>query len=595
MAIEVNLRDIQSGFLTATAFTQNNTLIEEAFSKAINREGGASNSMQADLDMGLNNIINADNLDVNSITIDGTDYEAVVEAHRIAAANSAAAALASEQAASNSEQAAALSEQNAASSEQNAAADEQATAQYLAQFSTQYLGSLEEEPTTDQYGDPIKAGAMYWNTPESVMYIYTGTVWGTTEQAFLDALQYAFDQDQIARSDAFDQAQQDRSDTFDLSEQSREDTFVLSQQDKEDRFNTFITSSGYAFLGAYAASITINEYNEVVQDVNGEFWRVSGTTALPYTTDGTGLPEGGAFVAVGDAALRQELASSTGGSLIGYNATTLDLAVADNTQAITDHVNSTTSHEASSVTYDNTVSELSATEVQAAIDELASKGSAYPQVVFNTGYLYRDSGTNLPLEVTLPLDLQEDDLIVVAISNRSSLVVPTGYTVVNQEYSLETTVEEVSVLTKTAVSGDAGAVISLDDSGDTILRGMVFVVRGSAPLEVLHKTTVKGQKYYYDGVYNSTAYKVEDENSIAFCLFTRVYVSSSSYAHLYPVCEGRSLLDMSNNTDNTRIGALYKEVKPHEYVLSYWRDTENVGSSYSEDGINSIFIIREIP
>src|SRR5690554_5235371 len=81
----------------------------------------------------------------------------------------------------------------------------------------------------------------------------------------------------------------------------------------EDEFAAFIASSGYQFAGDYASGIEITQYNQVVRDSSGEFWRVSGSTELPYTTTGAGLPEGGNFVAVGDAALRQELALPVSG------------------------------------------------------------------------------------------------------------------------------------------------------------------------------------------------------------------------------------------------------------------------------------------
>ena len=68
-----------------------------------------------------------------------------------------------------------------------------------------------------------------------------------------------------------------------------------------------IANAGYEFVGDYAAGIELTAYNQVVRDTSGEFWRVSGSTALPYTTTGTGMSEGGAFVTVGDAALRQEV------------------------------------------------------------------------------------------------------------------------------------------------------------------------------------------------------------------------------------------------------------------------------------------------
>lgn len=58
MSIQANLLEIYSGFLSAEAFNANNTLIEEALGKALNREGGVDNAMEADFDMGMYNIFN---------------------------------------------------------------------------------------------------------------------------------------------------------------------------------------------------------------------------------------------------------------------------------------------------------------------------------------------------------------------------------------------------------------------------------------------------------------------------------------------------------------------------------------------------------
>lgn len=86
-----------------------------------------------------------------------------------------------------------------------------------------------------------------------------------------------------------------------------------SWQGIESEFAAFIAAGGYVGTGTngavenYAAGIEIAGYNQIVRDASGEFWRLSGPISLPYTTTGAGLPEGGAFVAVGDAALRQEL------------------------------------------------------------------------------------------------------------------------------------------------------------------------------------------------------------------------------------------------------------------------------------------------
>lgn len=86
-----------------------------------------------------------------------------------------------------------------------------------------------------------------------------------------------------------------------------------SWQGMEDEFAAFIASSGYEFVGDYAAGIELTGYQQILRDTSGEFWRLSGSVTLPYTTTGSGLPEGGNFVAVGDATLRQELALPVSG------------------------------------------------------------------------------------------------------------------------------------------------------------------------------------------------------------------------------------------------------------------------------------------
>lgn len=76
MAIVPNLTDIQSGFLTAAAHNENNARLTAALEKAINREGGDDNNMEADLDMGLNRIINVQ----DAITPFGaTNYQQVLD------------------------------------------------------------------------------------------------------------------------------------------------------------------------------------------------------------------------------------------------------------------------------------------------------------------------------------------------------------------------------------------------------------------------------------------------------------------------------------------------------------------------------------
>lgn len=106
---------------------------------------------------------------------------------------------------------------------------------------------------------------------------------------------------------AFDQAQSDRQDAFDTD-----------QAQRESDFNEFLLSSGYQFIGDYDVDgpLTIAQVNQVFRK-DGEYWRAGAALALPYTTVNDWVVDEPKFVSVGDAVLRQELATDSGRLLIG--------------------------------------------------------------------------------------------------------------------------------------------------------------------------------------------------------------------------------------------------------------------------------------
>ena len=92
-----------------------------------------------------------------------------------------------------------------------------------------------------------------------------------------------------------------------------------------------IASAGYDYIGDYSEGIlTITNYNQIFK-YEGEFYKVKASVSLNYVTKGTSADTwetefnngNGAFVSVGDAALRQNLSSASGAGLIG-GCTTLD-------------------------------------------------------------------------------------------------------------------------------------------------------------------------------------------------------------------------------------------------------------------------------
>lgn len=111
-----------------------------------------------------------------------------------------------------------------------------------------------------------------------------------------------------------------RNNLFQNAQDSRANQFNSAQADRDERFNSFIKNSGYDFIGEYTAGpLTLTEYNQVIR-YNNELYKLNAATDIPFTTAGNTdttwtNSDAAHFVAVGDAALRQELA--TGTALIG--------------------------------------------------------------------------------------------------------------------------------------------------------------------------------------------------------------------------------------------------------------------------------------
>jgi len=93
------------------------------------------------------------------------------------AAGSATAAAASATNASNSASAAATSETNAATSASTASSAASAALSALDSFDDRYLGAKSTDPALDNDGDPLIAGALYFNTVSNGIKVYTGTIW----------------------------------------------------------------------------------------------------------------------------------------------------------------------------------------------------------------------------------------------------------------------------------------------------------------------------------------------------------------------------------------------------------------------------------
>jgi hypothetical protein len=142
------------------------------------------------------NIVGSNMSDINTV-VDNLDAILNADEEALAAAASAADALGYKEDAAASALAAATSETNAQLAESNAqgheaaaeaAKDDAIVAQLAAEsalastlaaydnFDDRYLGAKAEDPTTDNDGDPLVGGALYFQTGAG-MKVWTGTTW----------------------------------------------------------------------------------------------------------------------------------------------------------------------------------------------------------------------------------------------------------------------------------------------------------------------------------------------------------------------------------------------------------------------------------
>lgn len=122
--------------------------------------------------------------------------EALALAHKNAAAASQSAAAGSEAhalsymtAAQVSQAAAASSENHAAASAISAATSAASAAAALDNFDDRYLGPKSEDPYLDNDGNALLSGALYFNTTDGVMKIYTASGWIAASSATVATLQ----------------------------------------------------------------------------------------------------------------------------------------------------------------------------------------------------------------------------------------------------------------------------------------------------------------------------------------------------------------------------------------------------------------------
>ena len=112
-------------------------------------------------------------------SIKGAASSAAATTSKNAAATSATAAASSATAAASSASSGSTSATAAASSATAAASSATAAAASADTFDDTYLGAKSSDPSTDNDGDALGAGDLYYNTSSSTLQVYNGSAWAT--------------------------------------------------------------------------------------------------------------------------------------------------------------------------------------------------------------------------------------------------------------------------------------------------------------------------------------------------------------------------------------------------------------------------------
>lgn len=125
--------------------------------------------------------------------------------------------------------------------------------------------------------------------------------------------QDSFELSQSERASSFEEKSNEFESRFSSQLSTQESTFSESQTDKENRFQQFLLSSGYVFLGDYEnGPFQFSARNQYIR-YNNEYYRLNAATDVGFTTTGTDATsfanDVAHFVLMDGDTLRQDLAS----------------------------------------------------------------------------------------------------------------------------------------------------------------------------------------------------------------------------------------------------------------------------------------------
>ena len=278
---------------------------------------------------------------VNSATAAATS-ETNAGLSEVASANSAIAAALSQTASATSETA-------AAGSAASAASDLASVQAIFDQFDDRYLGAYATDPTTDNDGNSLAAGTVYWNTTDSVLKFYNGAAWEAPSASAATSAANALASEQASATSASNASSSETASALSASAALASETATATSEANAASSEATASTAASAALASETAAAT------------------SETNAASSAS--SSLTSANASAASASAALASETASATSATA----SATSETNAASSALAAS---NSETSAAASSTSAGNSATAALTSETAAATSETNAASSA---------------------------------------------------------------------------------------------------------------------------------------------------------------------------------------------------------------------------
>ena len=480
-----------SATASATSATASATSATAALTSETASATSETNAAASETAAGLSEVASANSATAAALSeTNAAASEALGATSAAAAVNSATAAATSETnaglsevASANSAIAAALSQTASATSETAAAGSAASAASDLAsvqaifdQFDDRYLGAYATDPTTDNDGNSLAAGTVYWNTTDSVLKFYNGAAWEAPSASAATSAANALASEQASATSASNASSSETASALSASAALASETATATSEANAASSEATASTAASAALASETAAAT------------------SETNAASSAS--SSLTSANASAASASAALASETASATSATA----SATSETNAASSALAAS---NSETSAAASSTSAGNSATAALTSETAAATSETNAASSALDSANSATASATSASNSNTSALASAS-SASAASASETAASGSASAASSSASAAATSETNAATSEANASTSETNAASSAASAAASYDSFDDRYLGA-----KASAPavdndgnallLGALYWNTTSNNMYVWEG------------------------------------------------------------------------------------------------